>query len=90
MTRIDTVAGDPPRVAFSVGRSVGNAVTRNRVRRRLRAAVRDQHERMRPGSAYLVSAAPRVIDDAYRDIVDTLGVLLERASADAGAAGAER
>src|SRR5712671_6682489 len=29
---------DPPRVAFSVGRGVGDAVTRNLVRRRLRAA----------------------------------------------------
>jgi ribonuclease P protein component len=32
----DTV---PPRVAFSIGRSVGSAVRRNRLRRRLRAIV---------------------------------------------------
>ena len=32
---------EPPRVAYAIGRNVGNAVVRNRTRRRLRAAVRD-------------------------------------------------
>lgn len=90
VTRIDTIAGDPPRVAYSVGRSVGNAVTRNRVRRRLRAAVRHHGARLSPGSAYLVGATNRAVDATYRDIEDALGVLLERASADAGASGVER
>ena len=31
----------PPRVAFAVGRAAGGAVVRNRIRRRLRAALRD-------------------------------------------------
>ena len=39
MTAIWLPGEPPPRVAFAVGRSVGNAVTRNRVTRRLRAAV---------------------------------------------------
>jgi ribonuclease P protein component len=44
---------EPPRVAYAVGRSVGTAVTRNRLRRRLRALVADAP--LVPGT-YLVSA----------------------------------
>src|SRR5579884_1302647 len=33
------VDGEPPRVAYAIGRKVGNAVTRNRIRRQLRAIV---------------------------------------------------
>jgi len=43
------------RVAYAIGRPVGTAVTRNRVRRRLRAIVRSTE--LAPGS-YLVSVSP--------------------------------
>jgi ribonuclease P protein component len=43
-------------VAYAVGRAVGGAVVRNRLRRRLRAAVFELGP-LRPG-AYLVGAAP--------------------------------
>lgn len=33
-------AADPPRVAFAIGRDVGSAVVRNRIRRRLRELLR--------------------------------------------------
>ena len=39
---------EPPRVAYSVGRRVGGAVVRNRVRRRLRAATRVHADAARP------------------------------------------
>jgi ribonuclease P protein component len=45
---------EPPRVAYAVGRRAGGAVTRNRVRRRLRAATRAHAEQLEPGCAYLV------------------------------------
>jgi ribonuclease P protein component len=48
----------PPRVAYAVGRRVGGAVARNRVRRRLRVAVREVRSRLRPGASYLVGALP--------------------------------
>ena len=54
-----TVLCDPAapgaRVAYGVSRAVGGAVDRNRVRRRLRAIVRDTE--LAPG-AYLVSVSP--------------------------------
>lgn len=46
---------EPARVAFAIGRRVGGAVVRNRLRRRLRAIVVDAAP---PPGAYLVSAAP--------------------------------
>jgi ribonuclease P protein component len=44
-----------PRLAFAVGRAVGPAVVRNRLRRQLRAQVRDLD--LAPG-AYLVNLSP--------------------------------
>lgn len=41
-----------PCVAFAFGRAVGSAVDRNRLRRQLRAVLRQRSETMRPG-AYL-------------------------------------
>jgi ribonuclease P protein component len=57
--RVVEVEGGAARVAYSVGRGVGNAVERNRLRRRLRAEVWRHREQLRPGSAYLFSAGPR-------------------------------
>ena len=57
---VSFVAGcpaDPPRVAFAIGRKVGGAVERNRLRRRLRVVVRQLAPQMRPG-AYLIGTAP--------------------------------
>ena len=52
----------PARVAYAVGRPVGNAVRRNRVRRRLRAAVGTAEARGLLGSgAYLVGAGREVL-----------------------------
>ena len=50
-------AGDPPaRVGFVVSKAVGNAVVRNRVKRRLRHLARE-HLASLPGSAVLVVRA---------------------------------
>jgi ribonuclease P protein component len=69
---------EPPRVAFSVGRSVGGAVTRNRVRRRLRSAVREHAAALTPGSGYLVRATPAAADSSYAELSDTLRAILAR------------
>lgn len=47
----------PPQVAYAIGRKVGGAVVRNRLRRRLRAIVSELAPQLAPG-AYLVGAAP--------------------------------
>jgi ribonuclease P protein component len=49
----------PPRVAYAVGRSVGGAVVRNRVRRQLRHAIVDEARGDGlPAGWYLLGAVP--------------------------------
>ena len=49
----------PPRVAYAIGRSVGGAVVRNRLRRRLRAAIAAEAARHGvPAGWYLIGAGP--------------------------------
>ncbi len=65
-------AGEPPRVAFAVGRNVGGAVVRNRVRRRLRAASREHSILLEPGRGYLVRASSSAASATYRELADAL------------------
>jgi ribonuclease P protein component len=63
---------EPPRVAYAVGRRVGTAVVRNRVRRRLRAATRAHADTLVPGCAYLVSAAGAAAASPYAELSASL------------------
>ena len=63
---------DPPRVAFATGRTIGSAVVRNRVRRRLRAAVREHRALLRPGHGYLIRAAAPTADATYLELSGAL------------------
>jgi len=65
------------RVAFAVGRRVGPAVVRNRVRRRLRAAARELDL---PAGAYLVAAEPAAAALEYHDLRQHLAVAVRRAT----------
>jgi ribonuclease P protein component len=76
VTRARLDDGAPPRVAYAVGRRVGSAVTRNRVRRRLRAAVREEAGRLEPSCAYLIGAGPDAAAASYGDLRDTLRAIL--------------
>lgn len=58
----------PPRVAYAIGRKVGPAVRRNRLRRRLRAIVRGQAGRLAPG-AYLIGAAPGAAELSFDELM---------------------
>ena len=55
----------PPRIAFAIGRSVGTAVVRNRLRRRLREILRGIP--LAPGD-YLVGVSPRARDMSYEEL----------------------
>ncbi len=57
VTFVPEDGGEPVRVAYAVGRRVGGAVQRNRLRRRLRAVVSELGDQLHAG-AYLVSAGP--------------------------------
>ena len=71
-------AGAPPRVAYAVS-GAPKAVARNRVRRRLRAAVARAEAALRPGGAYLVSARRDAVTMPFDELVDTLAGLFATA-----------
>jgi ribonuclease P protein component len=66
--------GQPGRVGFVVARSVGHAVTRNRVKRRLRHLMRERVGGLAEGSLLVVRALPGAAEASYRD----LGAELDR------------
>lgn len=63
---------NPPRVAFAISRAVGNAVIRNRLRRRLRAIMMDLDI---PPGLYLIGCRPTASELSFDQIVSTLGQL---------------
>ncbi len=66
-------SSEPPRVAYAVGRRVGGAVVRNRLRRRLRAISTDLEATLRQaGGAYLISAGPDAVGLGYQDLRQTV------------------
>ncbi len=66
----------PPRVAYAVGKRVGPAVVRNRVRRRLRAAAQAHRAELQPGGAYLFGATPAAATTTFAEIDAAMGKLL--------------
>jgi ribonuclease P protein component len=73
---IDGNPAVPPRVAYAVGRRVGGAVERNRLRRRLRAIVGQLAPDLRPG-AYLIAAAPEAAGLTVGELQSTVIRALE-------------
>ncbi len=73
-----------PRVAYAVGRGVGPAVQRNRLRRRLRSALVALEPRLGTDRAYLVGATKGANRLTYREItahLDELTAALEPVAA---------
>ena len=71
-------SSEPPKVAYAVGRRVGGAVQRNRLRRRLRAVIADLAPTMRPG-AYLVGAAPEAAAMSFGELKAVVSEALQAA-----------
>jgi ribonuclease P protein component len=71
-------AAGPPRIGFVVSRAVGNAVTRNRVKRRLRELVRVERERLPTGSLLVVRALPAAASASYGELRSDLARCLSR------------
>ncbi|HMC39455.1 MAG TPA: ribonuclease P protein component [Acidimicrobiales bacterium] len=67
---------EPPRVAFTIGRRVGPAVVRNRLRRRLRMLMRESASRLRPG-AYLIGASPDAAQLPYPELRAAVSALIK-------------
>ncbi len=74
-------ADQPGRIGLTVSRKVGNAVTRNRVRRRLREIVRLRPEELSHGWDHVVIAHPEAAVCDTRRLTEELTCLLAQARA---------
>src|SRR5262245_24124585 len=68
----------PPRIGFTVSRKVGNAVERNRVRRRLREIVRRAPERLQAGHDYVLVGRRAALAEPFARMIAALDTALER------------
>ena len=66
------------RFGLSTGRKLGGAVVRNRVRRRLREALRVMAPSFQPGWDVLIIARPAIVDADHATLVGALSRLLHR------------
>lgn len=72
----------PVRVGFTVSKKVGNAVERNRVRRRLREVVRlAPRTAMRSGHDYVLIGRRAALDLPFQRLADDFSRALDRAHA---------
>ena len=74
-------------VGFVVGRTVGDAVVRHRVQRRLRHLCRDRLALLPPGSSLVVRALPSAAGASSAELAADLDRCLERGLAQPAASG---
>ncbi|GAA4083438.1 ribonuclease P protein component [Nocardioides kongjuensis] len=79
----------PARAGFVVSKAVGNAVVRNRVKRRLRHAVRPALVGIPAGSVLVVRAQPAAAEASYAELGEDLARCLDRVTSQGHAAGQE-
>jgi ribonuclease P protein component len=74
-------ANTPPQAGFAVGRSAGGAVLRNRIRRRLRAALRELQAQGRlPAGTYLLGGGAELAELPWPALLELLAAALEEVS----------
>lgn len=74
---VDDASITPPQVAFSIGRDVGPAVKRNRLRRRLRAILAAHDV---PSGLLLFGVRPTSIELTFDDLQTRTAALLDAAN----------
>jgi ribonuclease P protein component len=79
VTFVVTGEESEPRVAYAVGKRVGGAVVRNRLRRRMRSVVAEASGSLAPG-AYLVAAGPEAADLPYENLKAQVATAMTSAS----------
>jgi len=67
-----------PKFGFVVSKSVGSAVNRNLVKRRLRSAIRDRLNTFSPGKTLVVRALPSARDLTWLELCEDLDNCLSR------------
>jgi ribonuclease P protein component len=83
--RPPSLEGWTVRVGFTASRKVGNAVVRNRAKRRLRAAAAQRlSDAGKPGTDYVLIARAATADRAFAALVEDLEMALHRVETGAG------
>lgn len=67
------------RIGVSAGKAVGNAVTRNRAKRRMRASLSELVKNIQPGWDLVFLARKPIVDAAYQELLNAEIYLLKRA-----------
>jgi ribonuclease P protein component len=70
---------DHARFGFTAGKSVGNAVERNRAKRRLREAFRLLLPRIAPGWDVIAIARPTILSATWDELISVISTKLDRA-----------
>jgi len=69
---------DTTRFGLATGRKIGGAVIRNRLRRRLREALRALAPSFQPGWDVLIIARPALVTATHEELSEAVGKLLRR------------
>ena len=67
-----------PRIGFTVPRALGNAVVRNRIRRRVREAVLAQLDRLNPQWSIVINPRRKAFDAPMPEILREVERLFQR------------
>jgi ribonuclease P protein component len=73
-------SANPARAGFIVGKAVGPAVRRNRLRRRLQHLIAPRLALLSPGTVVIVRATPAAAAHSGRELAATFEALLDRAA----------
>lgn len=71
--------GFPTRAGFSISKKVGNAVTRNRIKRRLKGVLESAGQELRSGYILVIVGRPAAADSSFAELRNSVRRLLKRA-----------
>ena len=72
---------DGPKIGFTVPRAVGKAVVRNRIKRRVREALRLRLDRLNPQCELVINPRRQVLEASFPELEREVEKLFERCAA---------